>query len=231
MQGSQGLFDILIVIMMRGLPTTLALTFLSLGIGFVIGTGLALLRVYGPVELRWISLGYEKIFRGIPLLVLLFIFGIGLLGAFSWTGSLFTALFVACVFALALRSAAYQSEIFRGAILSVDPGQMMAAQAVGMSSYQATRSIILPQAFRMSLPGWTNEYAVVIKDSSLASAIGMPELLYHAQAFIWSAPALFLGIILVLSIIYFVFTYPVTKYVGESMTLKLRQLGLGGGRG
>lgn len=231
MQEPQGLFDILIVVMARGLPTTLALTFLSLAIGFVVGTGLALMRVYGPVELQWISIGYEKIFRGIPLLVLLFIFGIGLLGVFAWTGSLYSALFVACVLALALRSAAYQSEIFRGAILSIDPGQMMAAQAVGMSNYQATRSIILPQAFRMSLPGWTNEYAVVIKDSSLASAIGVPELIYHGQAFMWTYPALFLGIILVISIIYFAFTYPVTKYVGESMTLKLRQLGLGGGRG
>ena len=114
--------------------------------------------------------------------------------------------------------------------MSVDPGQMMAAQSMGMTDLQATRHIILPQAFRLSLPGWTNEYAVVIKDSSLASAIGVPELLYHGQAFFNTYPALFLGIILVITIIYFVFTYPITKYVGESMTQKLRDLGLGGGQ-
>ncbi len=230
MQEQQGLFDILVLIMTRGLPTALALTLLSLLIGFLVGIGLALMRVYGPIELRWISSGYEKIFRGIPLLVLLFIFGIGLLRLFLWTGSLFNALFTASILALALRSAAYQSEIFRGAIMSVDPGQMMAARSLGMTDYQATRRIILPQALRLSVPGWTNEYAVVIKDTSLVSAIGVPELIYHGLAFSWTYPALFLGIISVTSIIYFVFTYPVTKYVGESMTSKYRSLGLGGGR-
>jgi polar amino acid transport system permease protein len=229
-QEPQGLFEILTLIMSRGLPTALALTLLSLLIGFLVGIGLALMRVYGPIELRWISSGYEKIFRGIPLLVLLFIFGIALLRLFLWAGSLFNALFTASIFALALRSAAYQSEIFRGAILSVDPGQMMAARSLGMTDYQATRRIILPQALRLSIPGWTNEYAVVIKDTSLVSAIGVPELIYHGMAFSWTYPALFLGIITVTSIIYFVFTYPVTKYVGESMTSKLRTLGLGGGR-
>lgn len=230
MQEPQGLFEILTLIMSRGLPTALALTLLSLLIGFLVGIGLALMRVYGPIELRWISSGYEKIFRGIPLLVLLFIFGIALLRLFLWAGSLFNALFTASIFALALRSAAYQSEIFRGAILSVDPGQMMAARSLGMTDYQATRRIVLPQALRLSIPGWTNEYAVVIKDTSLVSAIGVPELIYHGMAFSWTYPALFLGIITVTSIIYFVFTYPVTKYVGESMTSKLRTLGLGGGR-
>jgi len=209
---------------------TLALTLISLAVGFVVGTALALMRVYGPVELQWIAKGYEKIFRSIPLLILLFIFGAALLSWFMWAGSIVAALFVAAVFALALRSAAYQSELFRGSILSVDIGQMMAARSVGMTDLQATRHIILPQAYRLSLPGWTNEYAVVIKDSSLASAIGVIDMLYQGQAFMNTYPALFLGIILVIAIIYFVFTYPITKYVGESMTNKLRQLGLGGGK-
>ena len=230
MQESQALFDIFVLIMIRGLPSTLALTFAALLIGFFIGVGLALLRLYGPKNLQWISSGYEKILRGIPLLVLLFIFGIGLSGLFAWAGPGTGALFAAAVVSLALRSAAYQSEIFRGAILSVDPGQMMAAQSVGMNTYQATRHIILPQALRLSLPGWANEYAVVIKDSSLAMAIAVYEILYHAKAFQWTHPALFFGIILAITIIYFIFTYPVTRYVGEKMTHKLRQLGLGGGQ-
>jgi polar amino acid transport system permease protein len=209
---------------------TLALTLLSLAIGFVVGTALALMRVYGSIELRLIASGYEKIFRGIPLLVLLFAFGAGMLSYSMWVGSLAGALFLSAVFALALRSGAYQSEIFRGSIMSVDPGQMMAARSMGMTEMQATRHIILPQAFRLSLPGWTNEYAVVIKDSSLVSAIGVMEILYHATAYFTTYPALFLGIILVVAVIYFAFTYPVTKYGGESMTKKLRQLGLGGGQ-
>ena len=230
MQEAEGLLDILILIVQRGLPLTLAITLLSLAIGFVVGIALALMRVYGPIELQLISNGYEKIFRGIPLLVLLFIFGAALLSSFMWVGSLFGALFFAGVAALALRSAAYQSEIFRGSILSVDPGQMMAARSMGMTDMQSTRHIILPQALRLSLPGWTNEYAVVIKDSSLVSAIGLPDVLYHASAYINTYPGAFLGIILVITIIYFVFTYPVTKYGGESMTKKLKELGLGGGK-
>jgi polar amino acid transport system permease protein len=229
-QETQSLLEILYFIAVRGLSMTLALTLISLTIGFLVGTALALMRVYGPPELQYLARGYETIFRAIPLLVLLFIFGAALLSWFMWTGSLGAAIFTAAVFALALRSAAYQSEIFRGSIMSVDPGQMMAAQSMGMTEMQATRHIILPQAFRLSLPGWTNEYAVVIKDSSLASAIGITELLYQGTAFMTTYPGLFLGIILVITIIYFVFTYPVTKYVGESMTLKLRELGLGGGR-
>ncbi|MHA2397170.1 MAG: amino acid ABC transporter permease [Candidatus Thorarchaeota archaeon] len=230
MQETQSLLEILYLIAVRGLSMTLALTLISLAIGFFVGTALALMRVYGPIELQLIARGYETIFRAIPLLVLLFVFGAALLSLFMWTGSLAAAIFTAAVFALALRSAAYQSEIFRGSILSVDPGQMMAAQSMGMTDMQATRHIILPQAFRLSLPAWTNEYAVVIKDSSLASAVGVFEILYFGQAFIFENPAQFLGIILMITIIYFVFTYPVTKYVGESMTEKLRELGLGGGR-
>lgn len=228
MQQAQNLFDILILIVIRGLPTTMALTLLALVVGFGIGIILALIRVYGPRPLGWVAQGYETVFRGIPLLVLLMVFGIGLSAFFAWAGPGEGALFVGAIVALALRSAAYQSEIFRGGILSVDPGQMMAAQSVGMNDIQATRHIILPQALRLSLPGWANEYAVVIKDSSLAVVIGVQEILYQSEAFRWVFPELFFGIILVIAIIYFLFTYPVTKYVGESMTAKLRQLGLGG---
>jgi polar amino acid transport system permease protein len=216
--------------MIRGLPTTLALTLLALGFGFGLGIGLALLRVYGPKELQWVARGYETLFRGIPLLVLLMIFGIGLSGWFAWAGSGTNALFVGAVVALALRSAAYQSEIFRGGILSVAHGQMMAAQSVGMNDMQATRHIILPQALRLSLPGWANEYAVVIKDTSLAVVIGVQEIMYQSEAFRWDYIELFFGIMVVVAIIYFLFTYPVTRFVGEAMTSKLRELGLGGGR-
>ncbi|MFW9862212.1 MAG: amino acid ABC transporter permease [Candidatus Thorarchaeota archaeon] len=230
MQEAQNLFDILILIMIRGLPTTMALTLLALFFGFAVGIVLALTRVYGPKPLGWLCQGYETIFRGIPLLVLLMIFGIGLSRFFAWAGPGVGALFVGAIVALALRSAAYQSEIFRGGILSVDPGQMMAARSVGMSELQSTRHIILPQALRLSMPGWANEYAVVIKDSSLAVSIGVMEIIYHSDAFRWVYPEHFFGIIVVVAIIYFLLTYPVTKYVGESMTTKLRQLGLGGGR-
>ncbi len=230
MQESPDLLNIILLTVERGLWLTLLLTVAALLIGFVAGISLALLRVYGPKELQWIPTVYERIFRSVPLLVLLFIFGAALLSYFMWAGSIASALLVAAIFALALRSAAYQSEIFRGAIMSVDPGQMMAAQSVGMNNKQASFHIVLPQALRLSLPGWANEYAVIIKDSSLCSAIGVRELLYIAESFELTYPAYFLAIIMMVAVVYFVFTYPVTKYVGESMTSRLRKFGLGGGR-
>ncbi|MHA1850610.1 MAG: ABC transporter permease subunit, partial [Candidatus Thorarchaeota archaeon] len=71
MQEAEGFVDILLLIVERGLSLTLALTLLSLAVGFVVGTILALMRVYGPIELQYIARGYETIFRSIPLLVLL----------------------------------------------------------------------------------------------------------------------------------------------------------------
>jgi polar amino acid transport system permease protein len=89
--------------------------------------------------------------------------------------------FLAGAIALGFASGAYQSEIFRGAILSVPPGQMIAARAIGMSRFSAIRSIILPQAIRLAIPAWSNEFTLVLKDSTLVYVIGVPELLRRAQ--------------------------------------------------
>ena len=78
-------------------------------------------------------------------------------------------------------SGAYQTEIFRGAFQSVPPGQMVAARAIGMSRFQAIRSIILPQAVRLALPAWGNEATLVLKDSTLVFVVGVPEILRRAQ--------------------------------------------------
>ncbi|HJK30487.1 MAG TPA: ABC transporter permease subunit, partial [Methanocorpusculum sp.] len=76
-----------------------------------------------------------------------------------------------------LRSAAYQSQIFRGAIESIADGQMLAARSLGMTKWQSIRTVILPQALRLSLPGWSNEYPVLLTDSAVAYVIGVAELL------------------------------------------------------
>lgn len=83
--------------------------------------------------------------------------------------------------ALGLHSSAYQAEIFRAAIQSVGGGQMLAARSLGMSRSQAIRHVVLPQALRLALPSWSNEAAVVLKDSSLAYAIGAAELLRRSE--------------------------------------------------
>ena len=89
--------------------------------------------------------------------------------------------FLSGALALGFASGAYQLEIFRGAIQSVPPGQMVAARAIGMSRYTAIKTIILPQAVRLAIPAWTNEVTLVLKDSTLVFVIGVPEILRRAQ--------------------------------------------------
>jgi len=85
--------------------------------------------------------------------------------------------FFVAVVVLGLRGAAYQSQIFRGAILSISEGQMTAARSLGMTRFQAIRHIILPQAVRIALPGWSNEYPTVLTDTAICYAIGVAEIL------------------------------------------------------
>ncbi len=220
--------SIFFYILVNGLPVTLILTGLGLLIGFILGLFLALMRVYGSKELAWIASGYEKVFRGIPLLVLIYIFVFGFSFLFLFIEPLLRPL-VGVILALALRSAAYQSQIFRGAITSVKSGQMEAALALGMTRGEAIRHVIMPQAFRLALPGWSNEYAVVIKDSSYAYAVGVIEMAKAAYRISVNFPALWAVSMGISAIIYFLFTYPVTRYFGETQAKKLKELGMGGG--
>ena len=227
MQESVDLAVIIENIIIFGLPATLFLTALGLVIGFGLGLSLALMRVYGNSEMRWIAEGYEKILRGIPILVLMFIFGWGLPNLFWFLPVEYRTL-TGVILSLALRSGAYQSQIYRGSILSVSTGQMLAAQSIGMSWLQASRHIILPQALRIAIPGFANEYAVVIKDSSFASAVGVPELFRIAHSNAQSYPMLWIPIMAAVAFIYLIFTMPITKYIGDRQRIILRNLGLGG---
>jgi polar amino acid transport system permease protein len=228
MQAGPSFFDIFVYILVLGAPATLQLTAHGLIWGFVLGLVLALMRVYGFKELGWIASAYEKVLRGIPLLVLMFIFAFGIPGLF-WFVPILQRGLAAVILALALRSAAYQSQIIRGAILSVDTGQLLAARAIGMSQLQAFRHIVLPQALRMAVPSWSNEYAVVIKDSSFAYALGNIEMLKISWYVSSNFPILWAPIMGIVAIIYFIFTFPVTRFFGERQTKKLKELGLGGG--
>jgi len=192
----------------RGLPMTLLLTLGLLGTGLLLGFPLAFLQVYGYRPVRWLCRGYEQLFRGVPALVLILIFHSGL----SRTFDILLPAFASALLALGLRSSAYQSQIFRGAIQSVGEGQMLAARSVGMSKTQAIRHIILPQAFRLSIPPWTNEFSSVLKDTSLASAIGVLELMKQTTLiftriqFIHGAQWI-LVILMLAALIYWALTY------------------------
>lgn len=141
--------------------------------GVLIGT----LRVYGP---RWVQVScncYTSFFRGVPLMVQLFILYYGLPNV----GIYFEA-YTAAVVGFILCSSAYNSEYIRGALIAIKSGQMNAASALGMSKQQAILWIIIPQAFRRALPGCGNEIIYLIKYSSLAYIVSCIELTGQARA-------------------------------------------------
>ncbi|MFA7198096.1 MAG: amino acid ABC transporter permease [Methanoculleus sp.] len=159
---------------LTGVGATIGLVLSALALGFAFGLPMALGQVYGSRPMRSIIGVYVWFFRGLPILILLFLFWFGIFPAIG-LGSL--SAFVVGAIVLGLRGAAYQSQIFRGAIQSVNEGQMIAARSLGMSRLTAIRSVILPQAIRIALPGWSNEYPNILTDSAVCYAIGVAELL------------------------------------------------------
>jgi polar amino acid transport system permease protein len=161
---------------LRGTGITLAVTLIALPFGLVLGLLMALVHTYGGKLLNRLAAAYSLLLRGVPPIVLLFILYFILSGRWInlspfWAGSL----------SLGVVSSAYQMEILRGALLAVSGGQMTAARAVGMSRWQSIRHIVLPQALRLAIPPWSNEVSIVLKDSSLVYALGVPEVLRRAQ--------------------------------------------------
>jgi len=150
----------------HGLILTLEITVTCIAFGFVLGVILALMRVYGG---KWLSIPasiYIQIFRGTPLLVQLLMVYYGLP---SWGISL--SAFTSGVLALGLNTAAYQAEYFRGAIQAVKSGQLLAARSMGMTMPQAARYVVLPQAFRIVIPSWSNELILMLKYSSIVFSV------------------------------------------------------------
>jgi polar amino acid transport system permease protein len=161
----------------EGALWTICLVGGGIGLGFIIGIPVALGQVYGGRKLRYVIEPYLWFFRGVPLLVQLFLFYWGLLPFIGFKlDPLETSILV-----LGLRSGAYQSQIFRSAMESVEKGQFLAAMSIGMSRGQAMLYIILPQALRISIPGWANEYAIMLKDSAICFSLGVMEILTRAR--------------------------------------------------
>jgi len=192
--------------LLHGSLVTVSLVIFAMALGLVIGTLLAVGQVYGSEWVRRVVLVYVWFFRGVPLLVLLFLFYFGLFTLFRINISAFTA----SVVVLGLISAAYQSQILRGAILSLPEGQMKAARALGMSETQCILLVILPQAFRLSVPGWSNEYSIVLKDTAVSYALGVMEVMARAH-FVASRTYEHLPLYFTAGVIFLVLTYLGTK--------------------
>ncbi|MFB6097101.1 MAG: amino acid ABC transporter permease [Haloferacaceae archaeon] len=187
-----GLFDA-VAFAFTNLPTlanalrlTLILTLIGTTAGFVLAVPLSVARVYGKWS-AWVALAYTELLRGTPLLAQLFVFYYGLnLG--QYVPDPLVALFAAgpavwvAIVGFTLNSSAYQAEYIRAAIESVDAGQLTAGRAIGLSKLESVRFVVLPQALRFAIPGWSNELVYMIKYSSLAAFITVPELFNRVNA-------------------------------------------------
>ena len=193
--------------LMSGLGYTLLLTFISITAGFFFGLSLALGRVYGNKIINALCVGYIEVIRGTPLLVQLFIIYFGL----PSVGIIFSSIQAALV-GLSLNSAAYQAEYLRGSIQSIESGQMTAARALGMNKLQSIRHVILPQALRISVPAWSNEFIYLLQYSSIAYIIQVAELTAEGK-FIAATTSRYLEVFAMIAIIYLILTIVSTEVI------------------
>lgn len=157
---------------LQGAGITLVIVAGAMFIGLLMGVPFALIQIYGHPVLKALVGFYVWFFRGVPILILMFLF---YFGVFELLGLNLTALTTTAL-VLGMTSAAYQSQIFRGAIQALPQGQVKAAAALGMNKRQTICSIILPQAMRTSIPAWSNEYSIILKDSALAYVVGAMDM-------------------------------------------------------
>ena len=195
--------------LLHGSVVTMGLVCGAMILGLTLGIFLAVGQVYGGAVLRSVIGVYVWFFRGVPLLVLLFLFYFGLFSLLNINLSAFT---VAAI-VLGLISSAYQSQIFRGAIVSLPEGQFKAARALGMSDRKSIFYIVLPQALRLSIPAWSNEYSIVLKDSAVAYALGVMEIMARAH-FVASRTYEHFPLYFTAGAIFLVLTYLGTKGLG-----------------
>ena len=166
----------------EGIKYTLLISFVAVLFGAVFGSLLFYMKssnfhIWKIKPLKIIAVAYIEIIRGTPMILQIFIVYAGAEPFFGMDLSALQAAFVA----IALNSAAYVSEIVRAGIDAVDKGQMEAARSLGMKKSTAMMLIVVPQAVRNILPAIGNEFVAVIKESSMASVVGVGELMYAAK--------------------------------------------------
>ena len=157
-------------LILEGIGNTIVIALGAVLIGTVIGAALALMRVSKSRLLRGISLVYITVIRGVPVVTQLLIFSFVVFAPLGWN-----KLHIAIV-AFGINSGAYCAEIFRAGIQGVNAGQMEAGRSLGLSKTQTMVAIIIPQAFRAVLPTYTNEFVVLVKETSVAGYIAIRDL-------------------------------------------------------
>ncbi|WP_449277951.1 ABC transporter substrate-binding protein/permease [Leucobacter sp. GX24907] len=183
----------------KGLWNTVLITVTSFVIAIVLGLIFGFMKISTSRILRGISSTFVAIFRGTPVLVWAFLFYFGLPQLTGATGNIFWA----GVATLSLNAGAYLTEIVRGGLQAVDPGQMEASRSLGLGWGKSMRRVVVPQAVKISTPAIINQFVITLKDSSLLLTIGFAELLYQAQQ-IYAANYRTTEMLIIVGIMYFV---------------------------
>lgn len=191
-----------------GAGYTLLIAFITVVGGTILGTFLSLLKLSKYKVLRFISTTYIEIFRGTPILVQLYL----IYYAIPQVSNVRFNPLTAAIVTLCLNSGAYVAELIRAGIMAVDKGQMEAARSLGMPLWKAMSIIIIPQAIKNILPALANEFIVIIKESSIASVIGVNELMYKTDT-VRGNSFRSMEALLIAAMIYFVMTFTLSKIV------------------
>lgn len=174
--------------MLKATGVTIAVAVCGFFIGSIFGCLGAAAKFSRLGVLRSCAEAYTTIFRGIPDLLVIYLFYFGASSVITSINALFNQegfvsapIFLIGALAIGIVSGAYQTEVFRGAVLALNKGEIEAAKAYGMSPFMRFRRIILPQAARFAIPGVGNVWQLVLKESALISVIGLVELMRQAQ--------------------------------------------------
>lgn len=163
--------------LLAGLGVTIQLTVISLLLAIILGMISCFFRISKLKVLNFISNLYVDIIRGTPLIVQSFFIYFGITQALDFRMSAFTA----AIIVLTLNAGAYLSEIFRSGISAINIGQMEAARSLGLPYSKAMAKVVLPQALRIVIPSIVNQFIITIKDTSILSVIGLPELTFNGK--------------------------------------------------
>ena len=193
------------MLFLKGAFTTLQISVAAFALAVPLGFLLAAGRLYRTKAERFLAAAYVEVFRGTPVLLQLYVLYFGIapyvkLGAVE-----------ACILGLGLNYAAYEAEIYRGALLSISRGQSEAAHSLGLSRWETLRYVLIPQAFRTALPPMTNDFIALLKDSSLVGVIAVVELtkrmtLAANELRSWLWPGL------LCAALYFILSFPLARF-------------------
>ena len=197
--------------LVTGLENTLILTIISVSLGTVLGTLIAMLKMSRLRIARFISSVYVEVIRGTPILLQLYVFYFVLPNVFTF---LKLSQFMWVSVALCINSSAYVSEVIRAGIQAVDKGQTEAARSLGLSEGQTMMKIILPQAVRNILPALGNEFIMMLKETSLASTFFLGDIM-TSYLIVKGATFLTLEPLTIVAAIYLCVTYPLSKLVDK----------------